>query len=950
MFDNYIDDEQKRKQWYSKQEQQRAIDDYARQKEEIDNAHPDKQTGLSGLLSNLTRDMKSVKNTALATGAAILSPIIQRTTEKGVKATQAKGNDELDSIAKKYGYENRQAAMDDENAPDDMWKEMQGISKKTSEGIKNVSDMYKVNPVINKINNTKQSQYGADAIHTWTDIARALSGGSAANPATGALLGALDGFADSVESTDGTLIDLEADLSGGKIKSTKDTNMDWEDAKKRALIGAAAGAVGGGLAGKIGNATSGIGSKLFNNKLITSGIGSGAAVGAASGAVGGGLGAALEGGDIAGAALQGAGSGALTGGIAGGVTSGAKKVGTKVTDKLGLTDKVNAARQKLTYSPEQKTVQPTIEQENDVRNVLSNESADELPDYTKPKDWAGNELTLERKNFIEKMGDSLENTGKTIRDQDIYNKLSKKTADKVVKNDSIERLRKLGFDSGDYDDAAKLSTAANKFFDDIVKASKATIVDTDFADRAKKLPKGVVLTDNEAKTFNNEVNGLMTLLETHDRMGYKPGEYEVGVLLDQSREFNSSAAAARKNHPDLAKAYSKVGKDLRAMADKGTDNMAADKYTKQQYTTMLKNAGANKDTIDYLADYKNLSEAINKTSLLEDARTMSNEMKSSVLSRSGTNSGTEKVATQILRKSGLPQVVGTVLTPVGKAAGAAVTGLGKAMRGASNIGSMPVTTSQNTRISPTMPGIYAYFGTNIGRDEGESAANDAAKNRAYANLETQLANNMANIANTYGTGGLDTLGGASYGYGNQTGATSQITAQLEQIQNGMDRAFAAGDFTSYNKLADLYEQAYSIYKLQNQSGASSNLSTAEKNQMAKLQSAGNAIDELEALYQKAGGGQGIVAGNFQNWLGSIGLNSDVSTYNQLSQGLINQIGAAIGKTDALNTEGEIQRALSLVPKITDDAQTAKNKLASLRSLLQDTKDSYYDLYTSNSEL
>jgi hypothetical protein len=125
------------------------------------------------------------------------------------------------------------------------------------------------------------------------------------------------------------------------------------------------------------------------------------------------------------------------------------------------------------------------------------------------------------------------------------------------------------------------------------------------------------------------------------------------------------------------------------------------------------------------------------------------------------------------------------------------------------------------------------------------------------------------------------------------------------------------------------------------------LTVAQQNQMAKLSSAGSALDELETLYDRAGGGQGIIGGNIANFLGGLGLNSDVATYNDLAQGLINTINAAVGKTDSLNTEGEVQRALSLVPKITDDATTAQNKISELRRLLGVTTANYQSAYGMN---
>ena len=161
----------------------------------------------------------------------------------------------------------------------------------------------------------------------------------------------------------------------------------------------------------------------------------------------------------------------------------------------------------------------------------------------------------------------------------------------------------------------------------------------------------------------------------------------------------------------------------------------------------------------------------------------------------------------------------------------------------------------------------------------------------------------------------------------------------------MQLALNAGDLASYSKLADLYKQAYGIYGTQTESANPlSRLSSTQVENVNKLDTASNAIDELEALFNKAGGGQGLVGGNAANFLASLGLNSDVATYNSISRGLINQIGAAIGKTDSLNTEGEVNRALELIPKFTDDAQTARNKLAQLRQMLNTNRQTVYQNY------
>lgn len=258
----------------------------------------------------------------------------------------------------------------------------------------------------------------------------------------------------------------------------------------------------------------------------------------------------------------------------------------------------------------------------------------------------------------------------------------------------------------------------------------------------------------------------------------------------------------------------------------------------------------------------------------------------------------------------------------------------------------PVNTTQT---QPLSQNTQTMLGNIIGRTTGQQQASNAVQNarkaQEYQNLEDMLSNiqstpqviSGAQMGNMSG----NTLGLSSMA---QTSQANQFGAQLADIANGMQLALTAGDIDSYQKLADLYSTVYKLSGLGATENTTSNMTTSEKNQLAKLQSANTALDQLEQLYQKAGGGQGIIGGNIANFLGGLGLNSDVSTYNQLAQGLINQIGAAIGKTDSLNTEGEVQRALSLVPKITDDNQTAMNKLATLRALLQENTGTYNQLY------
>lgn len=248
----------------------------------------------------------------------------------------------------------------------------------------------------------------------------------------------------------------------------------------------------------------------------------------------------------------------------------------------------------------------------------------------------------------------------------------------------------------------------------------------------------------------------------------------------------------------------------------------------------------------------------------------------------------------------------------------------------------------NTTITDRFPIVNDLATRQIARQAGKAAVNN-----------TNIANEKANAQNAL-TEAQNAYNMAVGNYQNVVAQGQQLEQQMSQgaqqlqtLSDAMDRALAAGDIKAYGQLADLYQQAYKIYGADleaTQSNGLGSLTNSQLENINKLDTAGNAIDELEALFQKAGGGQGLIGGNATNFMASLGLNPDASTYNALSRGLINQIGAAIGKTDSLNTEGEVQRAMELIPAFTDDAQTASNKLAQLRQMLQTNKQTVYQNY------
>lgn len=576
----------------------------------------------------------------------------------------------------------------------------------------------------------------------------------------------------------------------------------------------------------------------------------------------------------------------------------------------------------------------------------------DIPDYTKPTDYQGNEIKITKKNIGQKLGDSLALTGERIENADLYNSLYSKTASDIVKNDTVNKLRKLGYTPENYKEAAKISTTTNKFVDDIVKNSGATIVDNGLVDRiAQPSAENAINTPTYQKVYESTVKGVLDKIEK----GSIPGKYNASDLLAASRDVNKIAnkylkKATNVNGGDLATdagaladALFDVKRELRNLATTSVDGFG-DNYTKTQLSQRLKNLGATDAAVADMMEAKNIGEFIAKTAKYEDARQMAYEMDSNLYRRnaiSGSKSNTNPV-NRVLQDSGAGELLSVATKPIGKLVGKGARIAGNAISGVSEA----LATPSYGSVQPLSQDAQFLLGNFIGRTEGQNASGNMVQNARkaedYQNLESMLAEMQG------GSEGLPMAQNGNIMGGYPQVDMSPVLDQMNQIQNAMSNAMAAGDIKAYSQLADMYKDAYAVYQAQakmNDTGTEgSSLTTAEKNQIAKLQSAGTALDQLESLYQKAGGGQGVIGGNIANFLGGLGLNSDVNTYNQLAQGLINQIGAAIGKTDSLNTEGEVQRALSLVPKITDDNQTAMNKLSTLRQLLQQNTNSYNQLY------
>jgi len=921
--------------WRRQQEQKNAMDDYARQKEEIDNKYQEKPTGLAGLLSNLTRDIKSTGNTLFTTVSALASPFMQKYTDAANKAAQAKGNEELDKIAQKYGYKDRAEAMDRGDGPDDMWNEMQDISNKTSETVKNISDNFKNNAAVQKVNNTTQSQYGADAIRTLRNAANVM--GVGLTPVGGAIGGAAEGFADALENSNGTLVDLQSDLSGGKVKSAVNTDLDWGQAAKNAGVGALTGAVTAGVGNKIGNATSGIGSKLLNNRVATSAIGRGAIGGAVGGAVGGGLGAGLEGGDVLGGALQGAGSGALTGGIAGGLTSGARKVGTAITDRLGVTDRVANARQKLMYTPEEKTPIAQVEEQKPY-NVIAEEA-----EIVEPTDLMYGESKLGNRtrkgmvaDSISRFGDTLEGAQANVTRaaaRDLGIESTGKAIENVRKKTGLTSLKTQA------DLARELTGGEDSLMDSVQRIALSASEDgKPFRVDTSQVEKDVANIVNKYADDN-----ILDVKKTVQTLQRTVGNNNSDVITISNRLKSQAASFRGKGITDptpkdaaMAKIYTEIANNLDDLSYKAIPKSNVNDMFDVTISEMRgrANQASTNGNNDIANAYNTAADSLDAQPRTIEAFRRFKKDFVDVAKIDRLTSQAENGAAQNLGQSGggVLKKIGNVVT--GKAVNAGLAKAGGVVNSlADKIGNGGTTVNRNTtpipttQISPDLQNVYNLLGLEIGMNEARSNASDNARNREFKNLEDQLTNTMADIDTRYQQD-MSQLGG--YGTA-QSDTASQLLSQMNTISGAMNNALAAGDMKAYSQLADLYKDAYDIYKTQ---AADTTSKAAQK--LSKTQQQANAaslaLNELENMDP----GYAYTVRDIP-LLNLVNLNGN--RYSSTADSLAMQIGYMLSGANIKEDEAK-QIGSAYVPQPFDSEAVRNYKLQQARRIIQQYQNAY----------
>ena len=118
----------------------------------------------------------------------------------------------------------------------------------------------------------------------------------------------------------------------------------------------------------------------------------------------------------------------------------------------------------------------------------------------------------------------------------------------------------------------------------------------------------------------------------------------------------------------------------------------------------------------------------------------------------------------------------------------------------------------------------------------------------------------------------------------------------------------------------------------------SSLTAAAQKDINSINDALNIVDQIDMTSKKINTASGPKA-RFQGALkfgqGLSGNNADVTRFQQ-NIGYLSRVVRAMGEVGALN-EGDIARASTLIPKITDTAQEAQNKINDLRTILNKNK-------------
>lgn len=186
----------------------------------------------------------------------------------------------------------------------------------------------------------------------------------------------------------------------------------------------------------------------------------------------------------------------------------------------------------------------------------------------------------------------------------------------------------------------------------------------------------------------------------------------------------------------------------------------------------------------------------------------------------------------------------------------------------------------------------------------------------------------------YGGNGMNTKVGGKNGstatLGGNAGNSADTPYNIggysyDDLENAYVSAIMAGDSGAADVIADMIGMLDNKTKRLENTKSSSGTSQKQKAAM-------DVLNTLMGNFQA----QGPISGTFTNVLNSLtggNYNYQAANYNEQSRGSLAMIIKALGDSGAL-AEGDVERAMGLIPQITDSEQKAYDKYQKLMSMLQ----------------
>ena len=211
---------------------------------------------------------------------------------------------------------------------------------------------------------------------------------------------------------------------------------------------------------------------------------------------------------------------------------------------------------------------------------------------------------------------------------------------------------------------------------------------------------------------------------------------------------------------------------------------------------------------------------------------------------------------------------------------------------------------------------------------GLLAGGNGGGNQNMGNMST-LGALMGDSDVVYGGNGMNTqLGGGNATTGALGGNNDELTLggySYDDLENAYVAAIMAGDSGAAGVISDMIGMLDAKTKRQQSTGKNSG--TAQKQQSAM-----DILNTLMGNFQAQGPIGGTVT-NILNGLTAGNYNYRTANYNEQAKGSLSMIIKALGETGAL-AEGDVERAMGLIPQITDSKEKAADKYQQLMAMLQ----------------